>query len=117
MPVELELSSLRTTVKHGLGDSDLVATWLHLLKKMDENRRCALQNYEALQKRRKLHHDAQKKTVKFNPGELVLMVDHWLVKQHGQKFRPKWLGPFVVHQRFDNGSYSLSIPEGEILKK
>jgi len=50
-------------------------------------------------------------------GSLVMLVDSWLQKQHGQKFRPKWKGPFVVHQHFNNGTYKLSTSDKRILAK
>ena len=46
-----------------------------------------------------------------------MLVDSWLIKQHGQKFRPKWLGPYVIHQAYDNGTYVLSYLDGRIMKK
>jgi len=58
IPIELELKSLRMAVQHRLGDVESVAARIHLLEKMDETRRIALHNYEALQLKRKLKHDS-----------------------------------------------------------
>lgn len=88
-----------------------------MLEKLDETRRQALFNYETLQNRRKAKHDTAKKTIKFSRGDLILRVDSWLAKQHGQKFKPRWLGPYVIHKRYSNGSYQLSTPDGEIMSK
>lgn len=88
-----------------------------MLEKLDESRRQALFHYETLQNRRKAKHDAAKKTVKFNRGDLILLIDNWLMKQHGQKFKPRWLGPYVIHKRYSNVSYQLSTPCGEVMPK
>lgn len=115
--IELELASLQMAVRYFLGDTESLAAQVHTLEGLDESRQQALQNYETVQRKRKLRHDSQKKVIQFGPGELVMMVDHWLAKQHGQKFKPKWIGPYVIHQSFDNGSYRMSTPEGIIMKK
>jgi len=88
-----------------------------ILEQLDESQRWAVQIYEAIQNRWKSKHNRCKKTIKFQQGDLIMMIDHWLIKQHGHKFRPKWQGPYVIHRDFDNGSYKLNTPEGEILKK
>jgi len=54
MLVELELKSLRTAMRHGIDDAESLNNRIHLLEKLDKTRRYALQNYEALQRKRKL---------------------------------------------------------------
>lgn len=117
VPIELELCSLRTAIKHGMDEAESLKTRVFMLEKLDETRRQALFNYETLQNRRKAKHDTAKKTIKFSRGDLILRVDSWLAKQHGQKFKPRWLGPYVIHKRYSNGSYQLSTPDGEIMSK
>ena len=87
------------------------------LERLDENRRRALWNNEVIQHRQKERHDARGKKTTYPAGSLVMLIDSWLQKQHRQKFRPKWKGPFVIHQQFDNGTYKLSTPDGRIITK
>jgi hypothetical protein len=116
-PVEYEIPSLRLAVQHELGDSLSLQARLLILEKLDEFRRRAHWCNEVAQKKKKASHDSVAKTVTFARGSLVMLVVSWLMKQHGQKFIPKWKGPYVVHMVFDNGTYELSTPEGSVLKK
>jgi hypothetical protein len=116
IPVEYENPSSRLAMQHELGDSGSLQAKLLILEKLDEFRRRALWCNEVAQKKRKARHDSLAKTVTFARGSLVMLVDSWLMKQHGQKFNPKWKGPYVMHKVFDNGTYELSTPEGSVLK-
>jgi transposase InsO family protein len=116
VPIELEVPSLRLAVQHGLGDVESLEARLLELERLDETRRRALWNVEVMQHRRKERHDAQGKLTSYPAGSLVMLVDSWLQK-HGQKFRPKWKGPFVIHRQFDNDTYKLSTPDGRIITK
>ncbi len=49
MPIELELPSLQTVVRHGLGETKSIHNQILMLKKLDEMRRSALQHYEIIQ--------------------------------------------------------------------
>ena len=117
LPIELEIPSLRLAVQHGLGDHESVEARLLTLERLDENRRRALWNNEVIQHRQKERHDARGKKTTYPAGSLVMLIDSWLQKQHRQKFCPKWKGPFVIHQQFDNGTYKLSTPDGRIITK
>jgi hypothetical protein len=100
-----------------MDDSGSLQARLLLLEKLDEIRRRALWNNEVMQTRRKVRHDGLAKVITFTRGSLVMLVDSWLMKKHGQKFIPKWKGSYVIHRIFDNGTYELSTPDGQMLKK
>lgn len=117
MLIEIQIPSLRLALQHGLGDSASLMERLLLLERLDENRRKVLYNNEFIQARRKLRRDKLGKLTEFEPGSLVILVDSWLMKQHGQKFQPKWKGPYVIHEKFDNRSYTLSSPDGSKITK
>jgi hypothetical protein len=117
MPIKLEIASLRTALRHDLEDEESVTSRLCALERLDETRRVALWNVKVTQRRRKYHHDKRAPLILFWPGDLVMLIDSWLLKQHGQKFRPKWKGPYAIHHAFSNGSYTLSTPGGDIISK
>lgn len=117
VPIELEIPSLRLAVQHGLGDTGSLEARLMSLERLNETRRRALWNNEVVQNKRNERHDAKGKTTTYPAGSIVMLVHSWLQKQHGQKFRPKWNGPFVIHHQFDNGTYKLSTPDGRIITK
>ena len=117
IPIELKIPSLRSAIQHGLGETGSLEARLLSLERLDETRRQALWNNEVTQNRRKERHDARGEKASYPAGSLVMLIDSWLQKQHGQKFRPKWKGPFVIHQQFDNGTYKLSTPDGRVITK
>lgn len=117
VPIELEIPSLRLAVQHGLGDTGSLEARLMSLERLNETRRRALWNNEVVQNKRNERHDAKGKTTTYPAGSIVMLVDNWLQKQHRQKFRPKWKGPFVIHHQFDNETYKLSTPDGRIITK
>jgi hypothetical protein len=54
------------------------------IEKLDEDHRRALWNNEVMQVRRKIHHDKLGKVTTFSRRDLVMLVDNWLMKHHGQ---------------------------------
>ena len=70
-----------------------------------------------MQAKRKAYRDKHGKLIKFARGGLVMLVDSWLMKQHGHKFIPKWKGPYVIHEVYSNDTYKFSTPDGDIFKK
>jgi hypothetical protein len=117
IPLKFEIPSLRLAIQHEMDESGSLQARLPALRKLDETRRVALRNSEVIQSKRKIRRDRLSKLVKFVRGDLVMMVDSWLMKQHGQKFIPKWKGPFVIHEVYPNDTYNISTPDGVVLKK
>ncbi|KAH9933075.1 uncharacterized protein B0H18DRAFT_676095 [Fomitopsis serialis] len=51
----------------------------------------------------------------FDPGAWVLLVhETWIGALHGNKGRQRWAGPYVVHERYPSGSYSLCEIDGAV---
>ena len=46
-----------------------------------------------------------------------MIVDSWLMKQKGQKFLPRWKGPYLVAQKHDNSTYKLSTLNGDVIER
>lgn len=53
IPIELELTSLRTAFKHNIGDVQEITACIHSLEKLDETRSQVSHNYETLPLARK----------------------------------------------------------------
>jgi hypothetical protein len=92
IPMEYEIPSLRLAVQHKLGETGSLQARLLTLEKLDELRRRALWCNEVTQMRKKTRHDSLTKRVTFTRGNLVMLIDNQLMKQHGQRFIPKWKG-------------------------
>lgn len=117
LPIELEIPTLRTALRYGVGEANAITTRLVMLESLDESRRQALYNLDVVQNRRKAYHDRMHAKTIFDPGDLVLRLDCWLMKQKGQKFFPRWKGPFVIREAFKNDSYKLGTLDGELIDK
>jgi hypothetical protein len=53
----------------------------------------------------------------FAKGDLMMVVDNWLMKQKGQQFMPHWKGPYLVEEKYDNGTYMLATLRGDLIKR
>jgi hypothetical protein len=115
--IEFEIPSLRTAIRHELDKTGSLQNQLLIIEKPDETTRIALWNNEIAQNRKKAQHNRLAKTTTFVRAELVMLIDSWLMKQHGQKFILKWKGPYVIHKVYTNRTYNLSTPSGRILMK
>jgi Integrase zinc binding domain len=67
----------------------------------------AKQNINKAQTDQKNRYDKKIKPVQFKIGEQVLLRESHHENVHGDKFREKWSGPFLIHQVWKNGVYKL----------
>lgn len=53
----------------------------------------------------------------FEVGVLVLRenIETQKDRKHKGKFKPNWLGPFIIVSTYGYGTYQLSTPEGDLL--
>ena len=51
----------------------------------------------------------------FEIGNKVLYFNVTLDHSHSGKFKPKWKGPFVIHQQLPNGAYKLITTDGQLI--
>ena len=82
------------------------------LEELDERRRVAAQNIEAIQRRRKITFDKRNKKRALEPGMLVMIQDARKLEFPG-KFDALWMGPYVVKEVFPNNSLQLETLNGE----
>jgi hypothetical protein len=76
----------------------------------------ARQNILKSQKKQKERHDLKiDPTRKFKIGDKVLMYDAARDKHFTGKLKPKWKGPYYIHNVLRNGAYKLRTMEGKVL--
>ena len=93
LPIEIQIPLLRLALQHDLDDAESLTKRLLSLEKLDKCHCRALRKNELIQAQCKLQHDKLKNLIEFEPSNLVMIVNSWLMKQHDQKFKPKWKGP------------------------
>ena len=64
-------------------------------------------NLEHAQERYKSYHDRNAREVKFQIGQKVLKNNFKVLPGKARKLTPKWVGPYIVIESFDNNTYKL----------
>ncbi|CAH1768949.1 297_t:CDS:1, partial [Entrophospora sp. SA101] len=67
----------------------------------------AKENINKAQEDQKARYDRKVKPKQYQIGEQVLLRESAHENVHGDKFREKWLGPYLIHQVWKSGSYKL----------
>ncbi|TYK02888.1 uncharacterized protein E5676_scaffold968G00270 [Cucumis melo var. makuwa] len=109
LPLEREIPSLRMAVQEELTIEDNVKLRLQELEALDEKRLEAQQALECYQARMSKAFDKHVKPRSFQVGDLVLAVRRPIVttRHTGNKFTPKWDGPYIVKEVYINGAYKI----------
>ena len=116
LPIELEITSLRTSFSRMCNKEETHAQRLVQLETLDEKRLQALQHLEATQQRRKARYDAlikKKKKPELKEGSLVMKYDGRVEKRLDKKLLRRWEGPFSVKKKFKNNTYLLEDANGQ----
>ncbi|KAL3686674.1 hypothetical protein R1sor_009248 [Riccia sorocarpa] len=95
-------------------EGEAIEERVHALHHLDEKRLEALYNQYVMQARRKECYDAKRKVPNIGTGDLVLKWNDRIAK-FPSKFGVKWLGPYLVHETFSNGTVQLTTLEEEFL--
>ncbi|RDX42934.1 hypothetical protein OH76DRAFT_1298151, partial [Lentinus brumalis] len=90
------------------------------LARHEDDIACARSNLDASRQRAvddfNRRHSDRLRAHEFSPGTWVLLHETWLDAQHGNKGALRWAGPYVVAQRYPNGSYRLRELDGSLMK-
>ena len=87
-----------------------------LIEELPKERGIVQQNVTRAQQQQKTHHDRKVDPArKFKIGEKVLMYDAARDKHFTGKLKPKWKGPYYIHNVLPNGAYKLRTFEGKVL--
>ncbi|MCO5576751.1 hypothetical protein L7F22_030570 [Adiantum nelumboides] len=115
LPIEVELASLRVLKAHQEDSQEKqVEKRIIDLERLGLDQESAVKYYaaQAEKKRKKFNRNLVKKGIK--EGSLVLRYDNRFDRRKDGKFLLKREGPFVVIQRFSNGSYQLGDLDGKV---
>ena len=112
LPVEIEMRSLRVTLEQQISETEWAQSHFDQLSLLDEGRLRAADHVQAYQ--RKMTR-AFKKRVKPRPlqrGDLVLKILRGLAGDHRGKFRPTWIGPYIIRELTLEGATWLTDLDG-----
>ena len=92
-------------------------SWLYiLLEDLSQAQENARQNISRAQRKQKEKHDRKVNPDRiFRIGDKVLMYDAARDKHFIGKLKPKWKGPYYVHDILRNGAYKLRTMDGKVL--
>ncbi|KAL0359876.1 UNVERIFIED_CONTAM: hypothetical protein Sangu_0837000 [Sesamum angustifolium] len=114
LPLEQQIPSLRIAIQEGLTEEENALIRLEELEALNEKRLEAQQRLECYQAQ--LFRVFNKKVClrSFQVDDLVLAVRRPIITTHrtGNKFLPKWDGPYVVKEAYTNGVYKLVAENG-----
>ncbi|KAL0368459.1 UNVERIFIED_CONTAM: hypothetical protein Scaly_1064800 [Sesamum calycinum] len=114
LPLEEQIPSLRIAIQEGLTEEENAQIRLEELEALDEKRLEAQQRLECYQARLSRAFNKKVRLRSFQVGDLVLAVRRPIITTHrtGNKFLPKWDGPYVVKEAYTNGAYKLVAEDG-----
>ncbi|KAK4388594.1 hypothetical protein Sango_2466000 [Sesamum angolense] len=117
LPLEQQIPSLRIAIQEGLTEEKNAQIRLEELEALDEKRLEAQQRLECYQARLSRAFNKKVRLRSFQVGDLVLAVRRPIITTHrmGNKFLPKWDGPYVVKEAYTNGVYKLVAEDGLII--
>lgn len=113
MPIKFEVPSYRILQQDRLSAEESQLIRLQNLMALEENREDSLEITKAIQAKRKEKHDKKIKRADVKDGDLVLLYDSRHVK-FPEKLQLRWIGPYKVKKRYNNGSVQLEDLEGNL---
>ena len=113
VPVEFEVPTLRVTVEERMSEDKSLMERAYRLEELEEARNEASKYLTHRQALTKKYHDKGLKKAVLNDGDLVLLYDSRFAHFPG-KLHTRWLGPYIVHKVFPNGSVQVATLEGDV---
>lgn len=119
LPLEVEIPSLRESLKGLIPNEEYRVNRLQELELIDEKWQHAYTHLKAYQQRmcRSYNHKVIPRI--FLIGDLVLKENprNQQDREKKGKFEPNWLGPYVIISAYGSGAYQLTTSEGDVLDK
>jgi hypothetical protein len=113
VPIEFEVPSLRVALEDRLPAVLSLRERAYQLEKLEEAREDSSKRLAHQQQLTKKYHDKKLRSTPLQVGELVLLYDSRYMHFPG-KLHTRWLGPYIVHAVFHNGSVQVGTLDGEI---
>lgn len=119
LPIEVEIPSLRVSLKGLISDEDYRISRLQELELLDEHRQQAVNHLTAYQQRMSRNYNHRVNPRVFQIGDLVLWENpkNQTKREKKGKFEPNWIGPYVIISVYGSKAYRLSTPEGDMLEE
>ena len=111
--MEFEVPTLRITLADRLPETVSLAERLVELEHLEETRLTSTQRLHSQQHQMKERFDRPLIKSTILPGDYVLLYDSRYANFPG-KLHTRWMGPYLVHQVFSNGSVQLANITGEV---
>ncbi|MCO5590799.1 hypothetical protein L7F22_044774 [Adiantum nelumboides] len=107
LPIEVELGSLRALAKETTSSKEKLEQRILDLQRLELDKEAFIDYYitQANKKREQFNNKVKEKKLK--EGMLVMRYDSRLDLSHSKKFLQRWKGPYVIFNKFKNGSYQL----------
>lgn len=105
LPIELELASPRMLAHNSENPKEQLKNRILDLERLELNREEAINYYAAQAEHRRRKFNTKIRDKKLEKGSLVLRYDNRFDNRKDGKFLARWEGPFLILQKFDNGSY------------
>ena len=117
LPLEVEIPSLRVSLKGLIPDEEYRVNRLQELELLDERRQHAYTHLKAYQQRMCRSYNHKVIPRNFKVGDLVLKENprNQQDREKKGKFEPNWLGPYVIISAYGSGAYQLTNSEGDVL--
>ncbi|MCO5608154.1 hypothetical protein L7F22_062360 [Adiantum nelumboides] len=116
LPIEVEILALKMMLKFEEKNHDALKERLLYLQCLQLDRALALEHYEQVLKTSQAKANAKVKDKGIKKGDMVLRYNSKLDRTFQKKFQIKWQGPFLVLNRFPNGTYQLADLNGTLHK-
>ena len=112
MPIELEIPSLRVLAECELDEEDWLTERFEELALIDEKRLAALDHIQGYQRRIARAYNKKVRPRNIMEGDLVLKEVKAPVYDPRGKFKPNWLGPYIVKTILPGGAAYLMDLDG-----
>lgn len=117
IPIEIEIPSLQVSLKDIVNNEEYWAARIIELEFQDKRFLSVLNHLQIYQNRLKRIYNRKIKNRNFQLGDLLLKENQKVhLNQDGKgKFKPNWLGPFIITTNYRSRAYQLDTPKGEPL--
>ncbi|MCO5598101.1 hypothetical protein L7F22_052192 [Adiantum nelumboides] len=116
LPIEVEIPALKMMLKFEEENHDALKERLSYLQCLQLDRALTLEQYEQVLKTSQAKANAKVKDKGIKKGDMVLRYKSKLDSTFQKKFQIKWQGPFLVLDKFPNGTYQLADLNGTLHK-
>ncbi|GLJ46851.1 hypothetical protein SUGI_0988310 [Cryptomeria japonica] len=120
MPLELEIPSLRVSLRGIVDDDSYREQRLQQLEMLDEWRINSLKHIQEYHKTLEQSYNDKVIQHSFSVGDLVLYENQHNMNallEEKEKFSPNWLGPYIVVKVYGSNTYKIANLEGMPLKE